>query len=668
MADATVIPFAVGSPPCYLDPMICRITTFLVLFLMVSGARAGDDGCSTKGRWLARTAAQASTGDPGIDVTYYRLNLRVFPAATALQGVVRMTATVVAASITGVTLDLSGSMTVDSVRMGQTLLQVTRYPTGFVASLPSPLLKGAAFSVDVFYHGVPASTGFGSFVFSETSGSPWVWSLSQPYGARDWWPCKDHQLDKADSADIIVTCPGGLKVGSNGLLRSTTDNDDGTTTFFWAERYPIATYLISIAVGPFIAFSDWYRYSATDSMEVLNYVLPTHLAVAQQELPKTVPMLGIFSHLYGPYPFLREKYGHSQFGRGGAMEHQTMTSTTTFDEDVLAHELAHQWFGDLITCRTWQDLWLNEGFATYSESLYREARYGTAEYRQMIRGRMASALNAQGSVFVTDTTTVSNLFAVGRVYAKGAWVLHMLRHVMGDSSFFRAIRQYAADPRFRYGTASTADFQGICEGVSGTSLAWFFNQWIYGEKYPRYTLRWTSRPAGNRVLITGQLDQETHTTTPSFFVMPVDARFSSGSADTTVVIQSDQKSKVFSLELPFAPTRAEVDPDMWILREVADPEPLLPVALTLDQNFPNPFNGGTSIRVHFPQRIAATLEVYSILGARVATLFNGIAEAGVRTWTWDARDDRGVAVAAGVYWYRITAGGNTQTRSMITLR
>ncbi|MBK7257950.1 MAG: T9SS type A sorting domain-containing protein [Ignavibacteriae bacterium] len=645
-----------------------RLTALVLLCLSLSGAHAGNDGCSTKGQWLARTSAEASTGDPGIDVTYYRLGLRLSPGTSTLQGEVRVTAKVVAASITGVTLDLSGEMAVDSVKMGRTTLMVTRYPESFLAVLPAPALEGAVVSLDVYYHGTPAPTGFGSFAFSAVAQGPWIWSLSQPYGARDWWPCKDHQLDKADSADIIVTCPAGLKVGSNGLLRSVTDNSDGTTTYFWAERYPIATYLISIAVGPFASFSNWYRYSATDSMEVLNYVLPSHLAIAQQELPKAVPMLEIFSRLYGQYPFLEEKYGHSEFGRGGAMEHQTMTSTTTFDEDVVAHELAHQWFGDLITCRTWQDLWLNEGFATYSESLYREARYGTAEYHRMIRRRMSSAFTAQGSLFVMDTTTVGNLFASNRVYAKGAWVLHMLRHVVGDSVFFRALRAYAADPRFRYGTASTADFQGICESVSGTSLAWFFSQWIYGEKYPRYTLRWEARPAADRFMIVGQVDQETRTTTPSFFVMPVDIRFSNGSRDTTVVIRADQKSKDFTVELPFMPTGALVDPDLWILREVADPEPLLPVALTLDQNFPNPFNGATSIRARFPQRTPASLEVYSVLGAHVVTLFDGIAEAGVQTWRWEGRDDRGNAVASGVYLYRLTAGASTQSRSMIYMR
>lgn len=648
--------------------MNLRLTAFILLCFTVSGTHAGDDGCSTKGRWLARSSAQASTGDPGIDVTYYRLGLGLSPGSSTLQGVVRVTAKVVAASITGVTLDLSGAMTVDSVKMGQTSLVITRYPESFLAALQAPLQRGTVFSLDVYYHGTPAATGFGSFAFSAVPQGPWIWSLSQPYGARDWWPCKDHQLDKADSADIIVTCPTGLKVGSNGLLRSVTDNGNGTSTFFWAERYPIATYLISIAVGPFVSFSNWYRYSPTDSMEVLNYVLPSRAALAQQELPRTVGMLEIFSRLYGQYPFLQEKYGHSEFGRGGAMEHQTMTSTTTFDEDVVAHELAHQWFGDLITCRTWQDLWLNEGFATYSESLYREARYGVAEYHRMIRGRMSSAFTAQGSLFVTDTTSVGNLFASNRVYAKGAWVLHMLRHVMGDSAFFQALRAYAADTRFRYGTASTADFQGVCESVSGTSLAWFFNEWIYGERYPRFALRWEARPAGDRFSIVGQLDQETRTTTPSFFVMPVDIRFSSGTTDTTVVIRTDQRSKTFTLELPFRPTGALVDPEFWILREVADPEPLLPVAFALDQNFPNPFNGETSIRVHFPQRTLATLEVYSVLGTRIATLFKGTAEAGVQTWRWDGRDDHGTAVATGVYLYRITTGSSTQSRSMIYMR
>ena len=300
--------------------------------------------------------------------------------------------------------------------------------------------------------------------------------------------------------------------------------------------------------------------------------------------------------------------------------------------------------------------------------MYREARYGTAEYQRLIRTRMASAFNAQGSLFVADTSTVANLFASNRVYAKGASVLHMLRHVMGDSAFFLAIRRYAADDRFRYGTASTSDFQSVCEGVYGRSLGWFFTEWVFGERYPQYTLRWSARASGDRFTIDAQLSQETHTTTPSFFTMPVDVRFSSGTRDTTVVLWNTQKSETFSFDLPFRPATAAVDPEMWILRDIVDPEPLIPLTLTLDQNYPNPFNGGTTIPVHFPRRTPAALEVYSLLGARVATLFNGTAEAGTRTWTWDGRNDSGIRVASGVYLCRILTTAGSQTRSMIFLR
>lgn len=645
-----------------------------ILLLLTAGAVRGpaqgvaDHGCSTKGTFLARTGGPASTGDPGIDVTHYRLDLRLVPAGAMLHGVVRVTARVVADSLATVTLDLASPMALDSIRMGADRTPFTRYPGSFVIHLPRTLRRGDVLSADIFYHGTPDPTGFGSFRFASRPEGPWIWSLSQPYGARDWWPCKDHPLDKADSTDIFITCPNGLKAGSNGSLVATTDNGDGTTTFHWSGRYPIATYLVSITVGPFVEFSNWFHYGPSDSMEVLNYVLSSSLPEAGQQLPKTVGMLEIFSRLYGPYPFLKEKYGHCQFGRGGAMEHQTMTSTTTFDEDVLAHELAHQWFGDLITCRTWQDLWLNEGFATYSESLHREQRYGTAEYRRLIRARMIQALAANGSLFVTDTTTVGNLFAVSRVYAKGASVLHMLRRVMGDSLFFRAIRAYADEPHLRYATASTADFQAVCESVYGRSLGFFFTQWIYGEKFPRYTLHWSAHVNGTTFRVDARLDQETRTSTPLFFTMPVEIRFSSDNADTTVTLWNDRQSHAFTVDLPFRPVRAEVDPDMWILREVLDPAPPLPAELALAQNYPNPFNAGTAITVAVPQRTPLDLAVHSVLGARVATIFRGTADPGIQTYTWDARDDRGLSVAAGVYFYRIVAGARTITRSMILIR
>ena len=624
-------------------------------------------GCAARSA-LAMPASPASAADHNVDALYYRLDLRPDIAAGALAGTVTMRARVIADSAKTITLDLSGSMTVDSVLLGGLRLPVTRLPASFSVDLPRSFRRGEVLSIDIIYHGYPTATGFGSFNFSGHAGTPWVWSLSEPYGARDWWPCRDHPLDKADSVDVRVTCPSGYRVGSNGKLMGVVDNGDGTSTHIWAERYPIATYLVSIAVTNYAAFSNWFVYSSTDSLEVLNYVLPEHLSLALQTLPITVDILRLYTTLFGPYPFLKEKYGHSEFGWGGAMEHQTMTSTTTFDEDVIAHELAHQWFGDLITCGSWQDLWLNEGFATYSESLDREGRYGKSEYWRLIGDRMRSAMNEQGSVFRQDTTSVATLFAVTGVYAKGASVLHMLRHVVGDSTFFRILRAYAADPRFRYATARTADFRGVCESVSGQPLGWFFDEWIYGSSYPRYTLRWTAASAGDPHRVTATISQAPRTTTPAIFQMPVDLRFGAGSVDTTVTVFNSVQDETFTFFLRFAPDRGDLDPDSWILREIVPANPLIPLVAALDQNYPNPFNGGTSMAVHLPGRMRAAVRIYDILGKFVATLADGTIEAGSQVLHWEGTNDAGRPLASGVYFARLETAESTISRRILLIR
>ena len=344
-------------------------------------------------RYAALYEATSSTSDPSIDISYYKLNLTVATSPPRLSGIVTVKARSTIPSLVSLSLDLADTMTVDSVLSGGMSLSFVHQGGALLITLDRTYATGEMVIVDVFYSGLPAETGFGSFVFSEHDGIPWVWSLSQPYGARDWWPCKDHPLDKADSADIWITCDSLFKVGSNGRLLAVTDNTDGTRTWKWTERYPIAAYLISIALTNYVEFSNWFLYSPSDSMQVLNYVTPEHLNDGLANLPRTVEMLGIFSDRFGLYPFIAEKYGHAEFGRGGAMEHQTMTSAThlAFAEYVVAHELAHQWFGDLITCANWPNLWLNEGFATYCEAVYFEDRYGSAAYWNDILPKLAAA-------------------------------------------------------------------------------------------------------------------------------------------------------------------------------------------------------------------------------------------------------------------------------------
>ncbi len=631
------------------------------------------EGCAAKVRILSKPpgspeASPAAFADPGIDALHYALRLTIVPSSPVLVGHVTMTASAAVDTVRTVLMDLTAPMTVDSVRANGVTRSWTRFPAGFSVELPAPVPLGGAVVLETFYHGVPNVTGFGSFVFSSYAGSPWVWSLSQPYGARDWWPCKDHPIDKADSVSVAIRVPTGLKAASNGLLLSVTDNGDGTATHHWVERYPIATYLVSIAVADYAEFSDWFRHAPGDSMQVLNYVLPRDLETARPALARTIPMLEQFTRLFGEYPFIAEKYGHAQFGVGGAMEHQTMTSTTTFEEDVIAHELAHQWFGDLITCANWQELWLNEGFATYSEALFREAVYGVDSYREHIASRMEAALFAPGTLYVQDTSRVSELFRYSRVYAKGASVLHMLRHVLGDSTFFRCIGAYVQDPRFRYGVATTSDLRAVCEDVSGLSLGPFFDQWVFGEGFPIYSADHRVVREGDTYLTTVTLYQEASGSSPQFFAMPVDILLTDGVSRQTIVARHAFDGQEFTARTSWAPSQVVIDPDGWILKDVIDPSGQLPASVVLDQNYPNPFNAGTTIGYELPGARNVRLEIFDALGRLVRTLEEGARDPGVYAVAWDGRDNHGVQVASGPYFARLIAGSTSLSRPMMYLR
>ena len=509
------------------------------------------------------TTAATST----MDVTYYRLNLTITTSPQYLSGSVLMKAFSKQDDLEVMTLDLMQSMTVDSVRVAGTSVPFVQSSSSFDITLGRPYNNGELMTVEVFYEGRPGSSGFGSFEFSSHSSTPWVWSLSEPYGAKDWWPCKDHPSDKADSADMFITCETAFKVGSNGKLVTVTDKGDGTHTYHWHEGYPISTYLISVAITNYADFSSWFKYTPTDSMQILNYVLPEHLSSAQSQLPLVVGELQIYSSLFGLYPFINEKYGHSEFGWGGGMEHQTMTSLGGFGDWLTAHELAHQWFGDMITCRNWPDIWLNEGFATFCELVYEEHKYGEGNYWGGINSDMASAKATTASVYVSDSESVGSLFDWNRVYAKGAIVLHMLRHVLGDSTFFHSMYNYATDPAFRFNTAATADFEAVCESTSGKSLSYFFNEWVYGHRYPHYSTGWTADSTGNGYVLTVGVSQTTGTTNPTFFTMPVDFKIVASGWDTTVVFFNDARTQTFSLTIPYKPLSIQLDPQGWILKD-----------------------------------------------------------------------------------------------------
>jgi aminopeptidase N len=596
------------------------------------------------------------------DVTYYRLALRIYPQSFSLQGDVTIRGVCRDSSHT-LTLDLVIQMHIDSILLNGKQMSFQQSSDWFIVSLPRVYHAGENLSVDVFYKGFPVTGGLGSFAFTSHEGVPWVHTLSEPYGAKDWWPCKNDPGDKADSADVIITCDSTFRAGSQGILVSAINNGNGTTTYYWKERYPIASYLISIALTNYIQFSNWFRYTAKDSMEILNYILPEHEATARQTLPQVVNMLSIYSNLFGLYPFIKEKYGHAEISGGSAMEHQTMTSLNTFSEDVISHELAHQWFGDMITCRTWSDLWLNEGFAQYCSALYRERQYGAASYWTYINTQINSAKVAFGAIGIADTSSVRSLFNGPRVYAKGAVVLHMLRHVLGDSVFFRTMYAYANDPRYKYGTAAIKDFQSVAESVSGKNLSYFFQEWLYGDKYPNYNYSWTWKPSGDSSMIILTINQTMNGTSPSFYTMPIDIRITTANRDTTFVVLNNAQQQTFILKCSEKPSAVSLDPDGWILKYSASMSDQPPTTYALDQNYPNPFNAATTISYHLPSREQVLLTVYDLLGHEVATLVNEKQSAGTYEYQWNPQN-----MASGIYIYRLLAGTIQMERKMVLIK
>jgi len=630
-----------------------------------------------KHRALMRNVAAVDSRPAQIDAQYYDIDIAVSGSPAYVRGHVRLVGIVVAASLDSLAIDLSSVHAIDSVIVnGIRAPRITRVADVAHIVLPQTFNIRESLTAVVWYRGMPPTgSGLGSFDTRTLSdGSLWYSSLSEPYGGRLWWPSIDHPSDKADSVDVAITCPQALTAVSQGLLVSNTLNGDGSRTFRWRHRYPIATYLVSVTIAKFDSFTHWYKYSATDSLPIVNYVtlnLPPG-SVARANAALTPDMLTIFEELFGPYPFRTEKYGHAEFSWGGGMEHQTLTSlgTSAWNEKTIAHELAHQWFGDLITCRTWPDLWLNEGFAQYFDAVYLERAYPNGRQRldSAMLARAASARSAIGTLYVQDTANVSNLFAYSRVYQKGSWVHHMLRHVLGDSVYFAAIKAYATNPQLMYKTASTADFRTVCETVSGRYLGWFFNQWIFGEKYPQYTYSWQTTPVGGGTQTNVRIRQTTGTTNPSYFLMPIDLRLTAPGFDTVVVVTNNSADQTFQIFTEFQPTSVQFDPGNWILKTAqfvtsAEMDGLLPDRFSLNQNYPNPFNPATVISYQVSETSEVQLQVYDQLGRRVAGLVNEVQPAGVYDVTWNAGGN-----SSGVYFCRMTTPFGAKTITMMLLK
>lgn len=601
-------------------------------------------------------------GDSSYDVSYYKLNLNVGYSPQLLSGEVTVFAKSLVNNLDSVFLDLSNVFSVDSVKLNGDCLY-NHSGNKLVVFPEKSYLLNELFTLTIYYHGIPVTTGLGSFVFDSHNGQPSIWTLSEPYGASDWWPCKDTPADKADSSDVWITCSSGLIGVSNGKLTDVINNGNGTKTYKWESRYPIANYLISLAISDYAVDETYFRYSNTDSMRVANYIYPENLVELKPLLDKTIPMLGLFSKLFGEYPFIKEKYGHAQFGRGG-MEHQTITSIGTFTESVVAHELAHQWFGDKVTCKNWENIWLNEGFATYAEGLYNEFTRGREAYNSFLSLNMNRSKDAIGSIYVRDISSIGQIFNGNRSYSKGAIVLHMLRGVAGDSIFFNILKNYLNNPLLAYNAATTEDFQRVAEETSGMDLSYFFDQWIYGENYPKYTVDWGLQKISSTDYRISLKTEQSVNSYPRFFTMPINIKISTERGDTIISLFNNEQVQDFSFTVTGKPTSLTLDPENLILKDVIifDP-PLIIEDFRLEQNYPNPFNAGTEINFKIPSLNKVLLKVFNSLGEEVAVLVNEELPVGNYTINFNPAD-----LPSAVYFYSLIAGERVETKKMILLK
>jgi len=418
---------------------------------------------------------------------------------------------------------------------------------------------------------------------------------------------------------------------------------------------------VSLAISNYVVFDDYFGYAPAESMRVVCYAYPEHEVGARLDFTNTIRMLEIYSDLFGLYPFVDEKYGMAEFGWSGGMEHQTCTSmgsvffagTTRRDDWVVAHELAHQWWGDLVTPAEWADVWLNEGFATYAEALWVEETAGADSMRIYMSGWRPS-WGFSGTLYDPEI-----LFGA-TVYRKGGWVLHMLRGVMGDEKFFAALRDYGSEESFGYGNATTADFQRVCEDHYGGSLEWFFAEWVYDEGEPVYAYYWSTAGAGTDAGVDLSIRQ---VQTGRIFGMPIDVKFTFASGDTTVTVWNDRAVTQHHFAFGREVVGVVLDPDQWILASVEERN-LDSIALSIQ---PNPFNSGARVGFEMGEMGSAEIDVYDVAGARVRELWRGSRTAGYHEVLWDGKNSAGERVASGVYFVRLRSAAGTLVRKAVVI-
>lgn len=645
-----------------------------------------------KGRIPAAAAALAGDRMPAmtpeqaaVDVVHYALYLDVDIEQSAIKGACFVTFTPVQAGFRDLVLDFAAGMNVDDVGQVSAAfspLRWTREGDLLRVRLATAVSPGDTLTVAVVYDGVPQFDGFMGLQFlRRPDGGPIAASLSEPWSARSWWPCKDYPDDKA-TCDVVLAVPAGLTGVSNGAPLPAPPphpylpgaaalappgsplaarDKELTDLFSWRESQPLSTYHVSIAVSEYAVLQDTFHGLAGD-LPLLHYVYPDLADEAAVDFERLPDMMAFCEEKFGAYPFPGEKYGMALFEWDGAMEHPTATSYGShfvrgdhFFDTIIMHELSHQWFGNKVTCADWTHIWLQEGFATYVEGLWREHLYGPTSLKWFMKAR--SIFTWWDTPLLRDPGVADPWYYFDDlVYHKGAWVLHMLRRVLGDETFFAALHDYIADRDLATATVTTADFIATCESTSRLELDWFFDQWLLRTTHPELSLSWRNETQDGATVLRLDLRQvqpPDPLTGDDPFVFPLDLTLTTAAGDTAVAVWVDQRVMDFHLPVPAAVTAVTVDPMGWLLHsadvvvavgagaDVFGLSPLPPL--------PNPFHGRGILRWRTTAASSDRLEIHDVRGRLVHEHALPESPAGERVATWDGRDRDGRPCPSGIY-------------------
>lgn len=577
--------------------MKLHIVLFLLITLLFSQLRA-QHYCAKRDAFSNHQMKSNSLSVAQIeeakkyDVHFYALDVAMDNLSTDIAGTGAIHGTA-NETLDSVLFELFHTFTISEIRLNGTPTPYSR--SNSAIKVPVNLSTGQTFEIAIDYSGTPptqTTNPLGGSGMSNDNSPSWgnqvTWSLSEPFSAYEWWPCKQDLTDKADSVSIKITVPDNCKGGSNGVLENVVNLGNGTTRYEWFHRHPIDYYLVSVAIAEYVEYNVTAYPAGSPPVLIQNYIYdnPATLTNFQADIDETVDFMELFADLYGPYPFADEKYGHCMAPLSGGMEHQTMTTQGFFEKGLTAHELGHQWWGDHVTCASWTDIWVNEGFASYSEYLMLENLYPneTASHMNDVHTNVKSDPN--GSVWVLDSLDEARIFSGRLTYDKGAAILHTFRYIINnDALFFDALQQFQND--FTDSVATGMDVYNTFESVTGIDFSDAFSQWYYGEGYPVYSAKWSLQNNDLHIEVT----HTTSSSTPTF-THPIDLFFiRSNMPDTTIRVNINANTQqVIIPNMPNVVQLNQVDPDNWVVNGTG--------TLVRDQSFVASLDNNESVKVN----------------------------------------------------------------------